>query len=66
MWLVVLVLDHAGPRMMLMLRMVGWRWQALRRVGVMLEDAPESAENLLCARSRQQQQALAVKGWANK
>ncbi|PSN60050.1 hypothetical protein BS50DRAFT_217955 [Corynespora cassiicola Philippines] len=57
-WRVLVVLDYAGPRVVLrmlgvlgvllvlrmrlvlwMLRVVGWRWQALRRVGVMLEGA---------------------------
>jgi hypothetical protein len=37
----LVVLDRAGPRVML--RMVGWRWQALLRVGVMLVEAGTSA-----------------------
>lgn len=37
----LLVVDSNRPWMMLW--MVGWRWQALRRVGVMLGGGPKSA-----------------------
>jgi hypothetical protein len=41
--LVVVVLDDTRPRVAGVVRMVVWRWQALRRVGVMLESETRSA-----------------------
>lgn len=40
--MLLVVVDSNRPWMML-LRVVGWRWQALRRVGVMLGRARKSA-----------------------
>lgn len=67
--LVVLVLDHGGPRVVL--RVVGRRWQALRRVGVMLEGARSQqgavgVEYLKCKRNKRLWGTTTTKGRERK
>jgi hypothetical protein len=54
--MLLVVLDRAGPRVVL--RMVGWRWQALGRVGVMLVEAGTSA---MSGRQQQRQRQAICK-----